>query len=99
MFVDPNTPSTHGWRPIHLCINNQIGQRAIDCLKYFIQHGALINVFNEDGLYPIHMAASEGHASCAKILLENKADPMVLDSRGQKPIDLAKLWGHKECAK
>lgn len=41
--IDPNFPSGHGWRPIHLCISNQTGERAIRCLRYLVQKGADIN--------------------------------------------------------
>jgi ankyrin repeat protein len=50
---DPNYPSNHGWRPVHLCISNQIGLRAIECLNYLLEQGADFNVKNNDGVYPI----------------------------------------------
>ena len=43
LTTDIDTASMHGWRPIHLCISNQIGSRAIDCLKYLIENKADIN--------------------------------------------------------
>jgi hypothetical protein len=52
---DPNYPSNHGWRPVHLCISNQIGLRAIECLNYLVEQGAELNVKNNDGVYPIVM--------------------------------------------
>jgi hypothetical protein len=42
--IDANLPSTHGWRPVHLCISSQIGERAIECLRYLIQQGGDIEV-------------------------------------------------------
>ena len=41
--MDPNLASQHGWRPIHLCINVDIGKRSVNCLKYLIEKGANIN--------------------------------------------------------
>lgn len=94
-----NLPSSQGWCPIHLCINNNIGTKAVDCLKYLIKKGADINVKNNDGTYPLHIAASEGQVDCLRILLELKAVTRLTDNRGQTPLDLAKLWGHRNCAK
>ena len=42
--VDVNLASTHGWRPVHLCISNQVGPRAIECLRYLVERGAEIEV-------------------------------------------------------
>lgn len=94
-----NLPSSQGWCPIHLCINNNIGSKAVECLRYLISKGADINVKNNEGTYPLHIAASEGQSDCLKILLELKADTKLLDNRGQSALDLAKLWGHRNCAK
>lgn len=94
-----NLPSSQGWCPISLCINNNIGSKAVDCLKYLISKGADINVKNNNGTCPMHMAASEGQVECLKILLELKADTKLKDNRDQTPLDLAKLWGHRNCAK
>lgn len=45
LYVDPNFASTHGWRPVHLCISNQIGAKAVECLSYLIEKGAEVNVY------------------------------------------------------
>ena len=44
MCVDPNFSSSHGWRPVHLCITSQIGAKAVECLNYLIACGASVNV-------------------------------------------------------
>ena len=54
---------------------------------------------NEDGITPMHQAASEGHVQCVKALMEAGGTIDGLDCRGHKPIDLAKLWGHRKCAR
>jgi ankyrin repeat protein len=54
---------------------------------------------NDDDVYPLHMAASEGQIDCLKILLDLRADITVTDKRGQTPLDLARVWGHRKCAK
>lgn len=54
---------------------------------------------NDDGITPVHQAASEGHILCLKALLEVGAKVNGVDHRGHSPLDLAKLWGHRKCAR
>lgn len=54
---------------------------------------------NNDGITPVHQAASEGHVQCLKLLIEIGAKIDGQDIRGHTPLDLAKLWGHKKCAR
>ncbi|CAL1529692.1 unnamed protein product [Lymnaea stagnalis] len=97
--VDINLPSSTGWRPIHLCISNQTGKRSMQCLVYLLENGADSSIANDDGITPVHQAASEGHVQCLKILIEVGAKIDCKDCRGNTPLDLAKLWGHRKCAR
>lgn len=38
--VNINLSSTTGWRAIHLCISNQTGKRALQCLQYLLNKHA-----------------------------------------------------------
>ncbi|XP_074640665.1 uncharacterized protein LOC141898582 isoform X2 [Tubulanus polymorphus] len=97
--TDVNIASKNGWRPLHLCISNQTGARSLKCLIYLLEHNADPDVVNEDGVAPVHQAASEGHVQCLKVLIEIGAKIDVVDNRNHRPIDLAKLWSHKKCAR
>ncbi|XP_033756690.1 ankyrin repeat domain-containing protein 53-like [Pecten maximus] len=96
---DINLPSTTGWRAAHLCISNQTGKRALQCLSYLLSKKADASVANNDGITPVHQAASEGHVQCLKELIDIGAAITGKDCRGHTPLDLAKLWGHKKCAR
>lgn len=54
---------------------------------------------NDDGITPMHQAASEGHVQCLKALIAAGGKVWEKDDRGHTPIDLAKLWGHRKCAR
>ena len=54
---------------------------------------------NDDGITPVHQAASEGHVQCLKLLIEAGAKIDGRDCRGNTPLDLAKLWAHRKCAR
>ncbi|ELU06759.1 hypothetical protein CAPTEDRAFT_104651, partial [Capitella teleta] len=97
--IDVDLASSTGWRPIHLCISNQTGRRSFACLSYLLSQGANPSVANEDGVTPLHQAASEGHVLCLKALIEAGGVLDGVDRRGHKPLDLAKLWGHRKCAR
>ncbi|XP_067928691.1 protein phosphatase 1 regulatory subunit 12B-like [Watersipora subatra] len=96
---DVNLASSTGWRPIHLAISNQTGKMSFAVLQYLLRKGADFSVINDDGITPMHQAASEGHIQCLKALIERSAKIYVKDYRGHTPLDLAKLWGHRQCAR
>lgn len=96
---DVNLGSTTGWRPAHLCISNQTGKRAFQCLSYLLEKGADPSMANDDGITPMHQAASEGHVQCLKALIDAGGNVTGVDARGHSPLDLAKLWGHRKCAR
>lgn len=97
--IDINLPSSTGWRAVHLCISNQTGKRALQCLAYLLEKGADHSIANDDGITPVHQAASEGHVQCMKMLMEVGARLDRRDCRDNTPLDLAKLWGHRKCAR
>nr|KAG5686405.1 hypothetical protein BaRGS_023705 [Batillaria attramentaria] len=96
---DINLPSSTGWRPVHLVISNQTGKRSLQCLNYLLEKSADASITNDDGITPVHQAASEGHVQCLKLLIEVGAKIDAKDCRGNTPLDLAKLWGHRKCAR
>ncbi|XP_053109806.1 ankyrin repeat domain-containing protein 53 [Hemicordylus capensis] len=97
--VDVDLASLRGWRPIHLVISKESGDRALECLQYLIGKGADVNVQNQNGVSPLHKAASEGRENCIQALIEAGANVHAMDSEGQEPLDLCRMWGHRACAK
>ncbi|XP_066488317.1 ankyrin repeat domain-containing protein 53 [Tiliqua scincoides] len=97
--VDVDLVSATGWRPLHLVMSRESEGRALECLQYLIGKGADVNVQNQNGVSPLHKAASEGRRDCIKALVEAGADVHAKDIEGQEPIDLCKMWGHRACAK
>ncbi|XP_015269351.1 PREDICTED: ankyrin repeat domain-containing protein 53 [Gekko japonicus] len=97
--VSVDLASLTGWRPIHLVMNKESENRALECLQYLIGKEADVNVQNQNGISPLHKAASEGRTDCVKVLIEAGADVHAKDTEGQEPIDLCRMWGHRGCSK
>jgi len=69
------------------------------CAQQFIQASAnLVNVTNNSGQTPLHMAASHGMAHVASLLLKSGADATIPDFDGLKPARLAHIHGHWQLA-
>jgi len=67
---------------------------------------APVDVFNVDGLTPLHFAALRGHTSICQLLLEGGEGhacqggcPDVQDHSGETPLMLATKHGHHEVVK
>ena len=77
--ADPNYRRDEGgWRPVHYCAYNGSahGLRAL-----LARAQTLVNVYNDLGTTPLHLAATAGHAECVRILLEAGARPNVISGR------------------
>ncbi|KAK7443154.1 hypothetical protein BaRGS_00040474 [Batillaria attramentaria] len=58
-------------------------------LKGLVCHGADVNVVNEKGESPLHIACTRGRVDIVKQLLEVKANPDVQNRQGQTPLHYA----------
>jgi cytohesin len=67
-------------------------------VKKCLERGISVEVRDEDGNTPLHVAASRGHLHIAKLLVESGADVNARNSEGMTPLHLAALHGHAEVA-
>ena len=56
-----------------------------------------VNMANEDGITPLHVASMYGQLSAIQALIENGADPFAVDSEGMAPLDYCVKEGHVSC--
>jgi hypothetical protein len=65
----------------------------------FLREGANVNTRDEDGLTPLHYAASRGYVEVARLLLENGADVNAKNEHGITPLHFAASEGHADVAR
>ncbi len=58
--------------------------------------GANINIQNNDGLTPLHIASFNNAKDVAKLLIDNGADINIQHNDGWTPLDIAKEFNHRE---
>lgn len=59
--------------------------------EYCIKEKADIDVKDENGRTPLHLACMNKHFEIAKILIENGADVNVIDNEGKTPLHYASM--------
>ncbi|XP_056669867.1 ankyrin repeat domain-containing protein 53 [Monodelphis domestica] len=88
-----------GWTPLHLALTRNSPGVALKCVQYLLNKGAPVNVRNQNGVTPLHLAALEGMLDCLKFLVKAGADVHAVDNQKRKGIDLCRIWHHRECAR
>lgn len=66
---------------------------SVPILELLAQHGAQIDIQDEDGWTPLHCAAAVDSLHATRLLLRNLANPTIANYAGQTPLDLAKASG------
>ena len=67
-------------------LREAIREGDIEAVQQHLVAGADVNAKDEEGLTPLHLAASWGHKEVAELLIDNGADVNVKSGFGQPPL-------------
>jgi len=70
----------------------------LDIIKYFLDSGADVNVFDRFMDTPLNFAAWRGFSGIVQYLLENGADKDKVNDRGGTAVGIANSLGHTDIA-
>ena len=82
--ADTNAMNKRGQRPLHMAAD-----REKDCpelCEILLKHAAKIDVADEDGNQPLHLACKRGHTNTGSLLLSHGADVRVVDHVGHTSL-------------
>ncbi len=71
----------------------------IDTALSLLQHGADVNILDQDNLSPLHQASQSGRLDIVRLLLEHNADLELPNNLGQTPLELASGRGELEVSR
>ena len=80
-----------------ISIHEAVGRGNIEAVKQHIAAGTDVNA-KDDGVTPLHSAATYGRKEIAELLIANGADVNAKRDDGWTPLHYAALFGEKEIA-
>ncbi|XP_026202251.1 cyclin-dependent kinase 4 inhibitor C isoform X2 [Anabas testudineus] len=70
----------------------------VDTVRALMRHGADVNVADQLGNLPLHLAAKEGHLEVVKLVIEQTANPQTANKQGFTAGQLASAHKKKDTA-
>ncbi|MCX7798734.1 MAG: FHA domain-containing protein [Fimbriimonadales bacterium] len=67
-------------------------------IRAHLRAGSNVNVRDQNGFTPLHLAAYRGHLAAVRLLLEAGADPEARSATGSTPADIALSAGYPDIA-
>ncbi|XP_061095927.1 cyclin-dependent kinase 4 inhibitor C [Conger conger] len=69
-----------------------------DTLQMLVNHGADVNIQDNDGNLPLHLAAREGNSDVVRFLIQRTTEPMQQNLGGKTAYDLAIMHNRVQTA-
>ena len=85
--VDANGMNKHYQTPLHIAAGGR--ENCPDLCRDLLEYGAAINVMDENGDQPLHLACKQGHLNTGKELMSCGADIRSVNQQGQTPLHAA----------
>jgi ankyrin repeat protein len=94
----------NNWSPVHCAsfgnpfsATSHSGPQLLpDVARLLLEHGADVNVQDNNGATPLHVSAEVGTVEVARVLLEHGANVAARDSKGKTPMHDAVDYGRVE---
>jgi len=91
--ADPNLQAVDLMTPLHVAVSSY-KFNVVQCL---LDHeGCEIDLKDDEGSTPLHLACMEGFADIMGLLISKGANPNVKDCRENTPLQLAVTFGHQD---
>ena len=84
------------YSPLHILISTD--EAPMKLIEILVRNGAPLNVQNDTGNTPLHLAVFWGHFDVVKLLVEEGAKMDLRNDKGRIPLDIAGLYGHRDIA-
>ena len=70
----------------------------VDSVRVLVEHGADINLVDDKGNLPLHLAAKEGNLEVIQLLIGQTANPQTANGEGYTAGQLAHQYGRQDTA-
>ncbi|KAM4549204.1 cyclin-dependent kinase 4 inhibitor C isoform 1-T4 [Odontesthes bonariensis] len=93
--ADPNLPDP----VLKLTVTHDAAREGfVESVRALMDHGADVNLVDENGNLPLHLAAREGHLHVVKLLIPHTASPRAANIHGFTAWQLARDFKRVETA-
>lgn len=85
---DIDEQDSKGNTPLHMSVDQSTKHNSPIPCEWLCSNGANLNIKNNDGQTPLHLACFSGFSNCIKDLIEHGADINIKDNNNKTPLDI-----------